>query len=126
MKSNYTDRNITPAQYLAEFICERQAQKQKVSLFNHFWNSEAWKKTFQHQVVIANRLLKSYTLVEIINVLNSYKGKRITSLGNHWQLVPLLKAEAKKRSLKTDTKIEKADGEVPKKIFRKKSILDEL
>lgn len=81
-KSKYrADDEITPAQYLAEFICERIAKKDKTSLFSKFWNDPKWKKVFVAQIIHANKLLKDFTCLEIINALNSYRGKRIFSLG---------------------------------------------
>ena len=85
MNKNYkhktTGRSCNAAQYIAEMVCLREAEKQNVGKPAYaLWNTEKWKKKFQSQVTRAYQLLKKYHEKAIINALNSYKGKTIYSL----------------------------------------------
>jgi sulfur relay (sulfurtransferase) DsrC/TusE family protein len=75
-KSRYTttDKDITPAQFLAEKICERIARKNKTVLTDQFWNQTKWKRTFLYQVQIANSLLKIYSWQAILSALKKNPG----------------------------------------------------
>jgi sulfur relay (sulfurtransferase) DsrC/TusE family protein len=88
--SRYTDKPITVAQYLAERVCERLAQKDKVDLPAKFWNLTKWKRTFLYQVQLANGLLKIYKPEAIVAALR--KQKNIYSLGAKF-LDPLIRVE---------------------------------
>ena len=49
------------AQYIAEIICQRIANKEKVgTLAYKFWNQPKWKKIYIRQVSLANKLIKDY------------------------------------------------------------------
>ena len=84
------DSAITQEQWLAEFIVERIAKKEGVTLPVKFWNTAKWKPVFQRQVVAANHLLKKYDLKDIIAALNSPKAKRVHSLGYLSFLEPII------------------------------------
>jgi hypothetical protein len=88
--SRYTDKPITAAQYLAERICERIAQREKTDLPFKFWNQTKWKRTFLYQVQIANGLLKIYRPEAIIIALR--KTPKIYSLNAQF-LDPLIRVE---------------------------------
>ena len=89
-KSKYTDKQITPAQFLAEKICERLARKDKIALSDQFWNQARWRRTFLYQVQIANGLLKIYSWQAVLRALNKNPG--IYSLNAKF-LDPLIKTE---------------------------------
>ena len=85
MNKNYkhktTGQPCNSAQYIAEMVCLREAEKQNVGRPAYaLWNTEKWKKKFQSQVTKAYQLLKKYHEKAIINALNSYKGKSVYSL----------------------------------------------
>ena len=80
-KSKYSDSLVSEAQYLTDLMCERIAKKNKETLVRQYWKDVFWKKQFQRQVVAANALLKEFTCKEIVDALNSPRGKGIYSLG---------------------------------------------
>ena len=96
MESKYTSkygatRKISASQYLAEFICERQAKREKTTLPLKFWNHPDWSKQFLAQITHANALLKEHSCLDIINALKSKRGESIYSLGNKKPIEALLK-----------------------------------
>jgi hypothetical protein len=95
-KSKYSDQYVTGAQYLAEFICERIAEKDGKKLPYKFWNTEEWKKIFQLQIIKANELLKVYRVGVILKALQLPQAKRIYSLGLKKAIEPLAKQIIKK------------------------------
>ena len=80
--SRYThgDKKVTAAQYLAEVVCERQAQKDKKELPKQFWNLPHWKKKFTSQLFAARGLLKLYDEAVIIKAVKAEKARYIYSL----------------------------------------------
>lgn len=81
MKSRYNaTREITPAQYIAEVMCERRAKSLDTELPDRFWELPEWRKFFVYQVMIANSFVKKYgksrTLVAIVRKVD----KRLWSL----------------------------------------------
>lgn len=72
-KSRYSSRYgggfISPAQYIAELMCERIASSKGKNLIVKFWNSPEWKKPFMVQLLAANSLLKLYKPQAIISGL---------------------------------------------------------
>lgn len=135
MNKNYkhktTGRSCNAAQYIAEMVCLREAEKQNVGKPAYaLWNTEKWKKKFQSQVTRAYQLLKKYHEKAIINALNSYKGKTIYSLR-----VKFLEALIQKEQTQLDKieqrnvkEIEYKDGSLlfPKEPYGKKSKISEL
>jgi len=80
-KSPSSGDYITCAQYVAEVMCTRMAEKENVGSQAHkFWNLPKWKKHYQYQVVLANRLVKKYTEAAIVKAINSPECKRMYSL----------------------------------------------
>ncbi|MQF98483.1 MAG: hypothetical protein FI729_03000 [SAR202 cluster bacterium] len=80
-KSPSTGDFITCAQYVAEVMCNRMAEKENIGSQAHkFWNLPKWKKHYQHQVVLANRLVKKYSEAAIVKAINSPECKRVYSL----------------------------------------------
>ena len=96
MNKNYkhktTGQECNAAQYIAEMVCLREAEKQRVGRPAYaLWNTDKWQKKFKSQVTKAYGLLKKYSDKAIINALNSYKGKNIYSLRVKF-LEPIIKA----------------------------------
>jgi len=80
--SKYTDKKIGASQWIAEFVCERLAFKQKKQLVYRFWNTQEWKAVFLNQMRAAQSLLKLYTVQAIMNVLS--QNKNVYSLRAPW------------------------------------------
>ena len=92
-KHKTTGQKCNAAQYIAEMVCLRKAEKENVGRPAYaLWNTEKWKKEFQSQVTKAYQLLKKYHEKAIINALNSYKGKNVYSLRVKW-LEDIIKKE---------------------------------
>jgi hypothetical protein len=71
---------ITAAQYIAELMCEKQAQKKKIELPQRFWNLAHWKKPYKIQILAAQGLLKIYDVKAILSALKSKDAYSIYSL----------------------------------------------
>lgn len=85
-KSRYPSRYsvnkfVTGAQYVTEYICEKKAKKEKRVLPSNFWDLPEWNKFFRHQIVLANRLLKKYSVAAIVNATKRKEAWWMTSLG---------------------------------------------
>ena len=80
-KHKTTGQPCNAAQYIAETVCLREAEKQNVGRPAYaLWNTDKWKKKYQSQVTKAYQLLKKYSDKAIIDALNSPRGKNIYSL----------------------------------------------
>ena len=80
-KSPSTGDYCTSAQYVAELMGQRMAEKSNEgSLAYKFWNTSKWKKTYQLQVIEANRLTNKYDDRAVVAALNTSRGKKIYSL----------------------------------------------
>ena len=135
MNKNYkhktTGQACNAAQYIAEMVCLREAEKERVGRPAYaLWNTERWQKQFKSQVTKAYQLLKKYGEKAIINALNSYKGKNVYSLRVKF-LEPIIQNEQKKLD-KIDSReikeVEYKDNtlEKPRKPFGKKGRLSRL
>ena len=128
-KSPSTGEYCTAAQYIAEIVCQRQAEKDNVGTPAYkFWNTEKWKKSYTHQIILANRLVNKHDERAIIKALNSNRGKSIYSL-RFPGLEDLIKKEEDflKRSDSKDSVIKKVDNShKPRKPFGSKSNLSKL
>lgn len=120
--SDYADKEITEAQYLAECACIRQAKKEKIKLEKKFWFSPFWKRRFILQLKFANELLKLYPF-HIINLtlrLNPW----ITTLGAKKFLDPKIQEQLelhkrerlKQEVLKSEDKKEPTSLDLPQKL----------
>ena len=77
-----TGEYCTCAQYIAEIMCTRMAQKENEGTQAYkFWNTKKWKKTYSYQIILANRLIKKFDCSAIIKALNSNELKHVYSLG---------------------------------------------
>ena len=80
-KSPSTGEYCTCAQYIAEIVCSRVAEKENVGSQAHkFWNTPKWRKMYQYQVVLANRLLKKYPDAAVVKAVHSPECRRMYSL----------------------------------------------
>lgn len=127
-KSRYgASSNITAAQYLVEFIIERIAKKEKITLPFKFWNIPRWNRIFRMQIKYANELLKDYSEEEIFSALKSKKGERIYSLGAKKTIIVPLIEELKtkkefisnKDSIATATLNDWIDDDMDEDVLRK-------
>lgn len=79
--SKYTDKKVTDAQYLTDFIMERIARQDDEILPYKYWNLPKWNKIFLRQLGEASKLLATLDCKAVIEFLNSRNGKKIYSLG---------------------------------------------
>lgn len=97
-KHKTNGKSCNAAQYIAEMVCLRKAEKENIGRPAYaLWNTDRWKKEFQSQVTKAYQLLKKYSDKAILAALNSYKGKNIYSLRVKF-LEPIIKTEELKLS----------------------------
>lgn len=94
-RSLYGGGWLTPAQFLAEGMCARQARKDKTELPLKFWNEEKWKRVFLLQHRFALSLLKVYDAESVMRALRTSTGKGVYSLGAKF-LDPLVRDEQRK------------------------------
>src|ERR1700722_6568094 len=80
-QSKYTEKLVSEAQYLVDLMMERIAIKEKTTLPHRYWKSDIWSKIFKHQIVKATRLLGRHSLKDIVAALNTFRGKKLYSLG---------------------------------------------
>jgi hypothetical protein len=81
-KSPSTGDFCTPAQYIAEIICQKQATHEKIGTLPYkFWNLPKWKKIYIRQVSLANNLIKEYGEEPVIKFVKSKSGSKTISLG---------------------------------------------
>lgn len=70
------------AQYIAEVMCLRKAEKEnRGNLPLKFWNTEKRKKSYQGQIVATQRLIAEFGEDVLLAFINSDDGKFIYSLG---------------------------------------------
>lgn len=78
-KSISTGESCSAAQYIAEMVCLRKAEREnKGSLAYKFWNQT---DDYKIQIRVANKLIKKYGEKAVLHYLNSPRGKTIYSLG---------------------------------------------
>ena len=128
-KSPSTGDYCTSAQYIAELMCQRMAERtNEGSLAYKFWNTKKWKKTYQLQVIAANRLLNKYSDRAIVAALNTYKGLKIYSL-RFPGLEEMIKTEHRRLDngppVKSDS-YENNTSSKPMKPYGKKSKIEKL
>lgn len=76
-----TGEYCTPAQYIAEIICQRQANIDKLGTLPYkFWNKDKWKTKYIRQVSSANKLIKEFGEAPVIAFIKSKEGTRVISL----------------------------------------------
>ena len=128
-KSPSTGDYCTSAQYIAELMCQRMAERtNEGSLAYKFWNTKKWKKTYQLQVIAANRLVNKYNDRAIVAALNTYKGLKIYSL-RFPGLEDMIKTEQSKLDSEPPAKsssYENNTSSKPMKPYGKKSKIERL
>lgn len=123
------------AQYIAEVMCIRKAERDnKGSLAFKFWN-KSQKKAYQAQIVAAQRLITEFGDDIIVAFINSKNGQKIYSLG-YYNPLPFVKEmiqDFAKTYIPPKTTIEEPKEKIdtnqkPRKVFveKKKSIFSKL
>lgn len=84
-KSKYTSpstgEHCTCAQYIAEIVCTRVAEKDNSGKQVYkFWNTEKWKKLYRWQIILANRLIKANREDAVVKAINSPECRKMYSL----------------------------------------------
>lgn len=74
------DKEVTPAQFITELICENKARKEKKDLHYRFWTNKEWARYYRDQIATANKLLAKYEANAIIRALKNQKAEKIYSL----------------------------------------------
>jgi hypothetical protein len=128
--SKYESRHgggwITPAQFLAELMCERFAKKNGQDLPPKFWYKNPWKKEFFKQLSIANKLLERYDPAIVSKALRSSEGKKIFSLGAPWLKKLIDYEEYKFKEVNTSSVEEAVKLPFKKSFVQKKSTFSKL
>ena len=79
--SKYSNgKDVSPAQYITEIICENKARINKEDLHYRFWLNKKWSAYYRNQIASANKLLMKHTPEAIVSALNSDGAKKIYSL----------------------------------------------
>jgi hypothetical protein len=132
--SKYSNnKEVSPAQYITEIICENKAKKDKKDLHYRFWLNKEWAYYFRNQIATANKLLQKYSDVAVVRALKSLNASRIYSLRAP-HLLPIIEQEQKKldsenKTLTIETKRVKnvkfgTSGTNKKNIFSKLKDID--
>ncbi len=117
-KSISTGQPCSSAQYIAELVCIRRAEKEnKGSLAYKFWNKG---DTYQIQVRVAHKLIKKYGEKPILHYLNSPSGSNVYSLGFlHKTKKFVLALDFVKKGIEKSKKITDTEDAKPKKVVEK-------
>lgn len=112
-----TGKDCSAAQYIAEKLCMRRAEKENNgSLPYKFWNSVKTEE-YQTQVKAANKAIKKYGEKAVFHYLNSPSGKRTYSLGFlHRSKKFVLLLDFVKSGLEKSQKIVEAEEKKSKKV----------
>lgn len=112
-----TGQPCSAAQYIAEKLCIRRAEKaNNGSLAYKFWNGSKTEE-YQTQVKAANKAIKKYGEKAVFHYLNSPSGKRTYSLGFlHRSKKFVLLLDFVKSGLEKSQKIVEAEEKKPKKV----------
>ena len=117
-KSITTGQPCNAAQYIAEMVCLRKAEREnKGSLAYKFWNKG---EAYQTQVRVAHKLIKKYGEKAILHYLNSPSGSNVYSLGFlHKSKKFVLPLDFVKTGIEKSKKITDAEEAKPKKVVKK-------
>jgi hypothetical protein len=113
-----TGQACNAAQYIAEMVCLRKAEREnKGSLAYKFWNKG---EAYQIQVRVAHKLIKKYGEKAILHYLNSPSGSNVYSLGFlHKSKKFVLALDFVKTGIEKSKKITDAEAAKPKKVVKK-------
>ena len=93
--SKYSNgKNVSPAQYITELLCENKAKQEKKDLHFRFWNTPEWSAFYRNQIATANKLVKVYNPKCIIRALKHQSASKIYSLRAP-HLIPIIEQECK-------------------------------
>ena len=82
-KSLNTGQMITPANYIAEIMCQRKAEiENSGNLPKQYWNTTKYKNYYKSQLTKASTLLHKYDAIAIINAVK--KSYKVYSLRPKW------------------------------------------
>lgn len=118
--SKFSELKIDSANFLAELVCLRKAEKENNGRPpERFWNLPKYKSYYIQQVTQANLLLKKYDLVRIVDALNSSRGHWIYSLTTK-QLIPIIEETRVKiiEVIPTEVKQVQHQKPIPSKILK--------
>jgi hypothetical protein len=127
--SRYSNnKEVSPAQYIVELICEKKAKIEKKDLHYRFWLTKEWEKYYKNQIATAHKLVKKYNPIAIVKALQDIKTSKTYSLR-----APFLKSiiEEHQRVLDSQNKefsklIDRSDQKTYKKNKSAKNILSTL
>ena len=133
-KSTYTSPSTgefcTCAQYVAEIMCTRMAQRKNQGPQAYkFWNTDKWKKIYQFQVILANRLISQYSEGALARAVNSRQLSRAYSLRHPKVSEVVRKFDIQLKSTEKDTEVNidvNVDAKRRKTSYGKKSKLNKL
>jgi hypothetical protein len=79
--SKYSNnKEVTPAQFITEMICEKKAQYNHEDLHFRFWTTKKWSVFFRNQIATANQLVQEFDPIAIVKALKNPKAKFLYSL----------------------------------------------
>lgn len=79
--SRYSNnKEVTPAQYITELICEKRAKILKIDLHYRFWTNKKWSQFYKSQINTANNLVKKFNAISIVRALQDSRTQKIYSL----------------------------------------------
>lgn len=88
--SKYSNgKEVSPAQYITEIICEKRAKQNGEDLHYRFWVNKKWSNFYKNQIASANVLVKKYKTNAIIRALNDPEAYKIYSLRAPF-LIPII------------------------------------
>ena len=125
-----TGEFCTCAQYIAEIMCTRMAQKDNQGTQAYkFWNTEKWKKIYQFQVILANRLISKHSELALAKAIQSKELSRAYSL-RHPKVSDVVRkydiqVKADASNIKKDLDV-KESAQTRKKSYGKKSKFNQL
>lgn len=118
---------VTPAQFIIEFVCERNAAQRNADLPIQFWKLPEWATFYKSQLRKCHSLLKVYSSEAIIKALKDQRAAKIYSLFAPWliDIIKIYQAEIDKPIKKQDN-VELIGSNFERKDFKKTNIIDIL
>jgi len=108
------DRQVTAAQYIAEYMCEHIATLDKIDLPTQFWNDTEWAKVYKREIVMCHKLLKmGYHPRALMHALKDNRCFRVYSLAAFWKIPRfknILESHNKQVLAKENSTIEITEG----------------
>lgn len=104
-----SDKPLTEAQYLAEFICKKCADSTHTTLPEKFWtldNYAWWQDKIRTENMAAARLLKKYAIQDIIGALKDKRAYWMQSLLNKKLPVIIKECEIKRLAEEANQKVD--------------------